>query len=396
MVSRTRSRTLRVAATLGAALAATAVVAVGLAALLRPWLASILPSGLLGTGLLAAGLGLGLVAVQLRYVRRELLASVDARIVDREAFPDLHARVTRLAGTADAPVPDVAVVDSPVPNSCSVAGTASGTVVVSTGLLDRLDDDALDAVLAHELAHLRNRDAAVLTLASFLPAVVAGDYSPLSDLGVDDLSVGGQWLLGGLVLAVGYLLAVPSLPGAAGSAASLGAFAAAVVGVVVLGGVVVGVAATATVYLARELSREREFAADRAAAQLTGSPATLASTLQTLTTETAPAQDARRRASSDAVGGRSPGPSSHVSELCLLPYGFHEASGDETDGAAEGDAPEAVGDDGANGGPVQVGEDLLDSFALETRAHPPVEQRLAALRDMTERQARNTAAVDAD
>ena len=360
MVSRTPTHahggsTLRVAATLVAALSATVAVAVGLAALSAPWLAAVLPSGAGGVVLLAGLFTLGLAVVQLRYVRRGLLSEVDATVVSRDDYPELHARLTRLAGTADAPVPALAVVDSPVPNSCSVAGSAAGTVVVSTGLLSALDDEELDAVLAHELAHLRNRDAVVLTLASFLPAVVAGDYSLVSDLGVDDLPTGAQWLVGGLVLTVGYLLAAPSLPAPAATAASFVAYAGVVSGVVVLGGVGLGVAATATLYFARELSREREFAADRAAAELTGSPAAVAGALQRLTDAGPTATDARRTRAA------------HVAELSLLPHGFETASAEETTSPAETDS---------SADPAVFG-----AFSLDTRAHPPVSRRVAALTD---------------
>ncbi|ERH13711.1 MAG: Zn-dependent protease [halophilic archaeon J07HB67] len=361
MVSRTPTRpTLRVAATLVAALATTVAVAAGLAALLRPWLTAVLPAGLAGTGLLAGLFTVALVVTQLRSVRRGLLDTLEATVVDREAYPELHARLTRLAGTAEAPVPALAVVDSPVPNSCSVAGSATGTVVVSTGLVEALDDEPLDAVLAHEIAHLRNRDAVVLTLASFLPALVAGDYALLSDLGVDDLPAGLQWLLGGLAVVGGYVLAAPSLPGTVGSGASVGAYAGVVSGVVVLGGIVLGVGATVTVSLTRRLSRQREFAADRAAAELTGSAAAVAEALERVTDAGPATADARRAQAT------------HVAELSLLPHGF------ETDDTDEANGPLA-------------GEDLLESFTLDTRAHPPVDDRVAALGETA---ARSTAHAD--
>ncbi|MEZ3117732.1 M48 family metalloprotease [Halobaculum sp. MBLA0147] len=378
MVSRTRRRSLRVAATLGAALAATGLVAVGLAALLAPWFGALLPSGSLGVAALTLGLAAVLVVVQLGYVRSELLATVDATVVDRETYPDLHARLTRVAGLADAPVPDVAVVDSPVPNSCSVAGATGGTVVVSTGLLEELDDEELDAVLAHELAHLRNRDAVVLTLASFLPALVAGSYTPVASSRLDDLPATAQWTLGGLGLAVAYGLAVPSLPGGPLSLASLSTFVVGAVAVAVFGGVALGAAATLTVYLARSLAREREFGADRAAARLTGSPATLADVLERLADAGAPARDGRETAQT-GPGGATEG---HVAELCLLPHGFDAPSEDGPATREAGTVAERPT------GPVRTTGDLLSSFALETRAHPPVERRLAALRALTDERAR--------
>lgn len=379
MVSRTRRRSLRVAATLGAALAATGLVAVGLAALSAPWFGAVLPAGPLGVAALSVALAAVLVVVQLGYVRSELLATVDATVVDREAYPDLHARLTRVAGLADAPVPDVAVVDSPVPNSCSVAGATGGTVVVSTGLLAELDDEELDAVLAHELAHLRNRDAVVLTLASFLPALVAGSYTPVASSRLGDLSATAQWALGGVGLAVAYGLAVPSLPGDPLSFASLATFAVGTLAVAVFGGVALGAAATLTVYLARSLAREREFDADRAAARLTGSPATLAAALERLADDGTPDRDGRE------TGQTTPGGATerHVAELCLLPHGFDAAREDGPATREAGTAAERPT------GPVRTTGDLLSSFALETRAHPPVERRLAALRALTERQERS-------
>jgi Zn-dependent protease with chaperone function len=83
------------------------------------------------------------------------------------------ARLTRLAGQVDVPVPTVRVVDSRTPVAAAVGYRLSeSTVVVSTGLVETLDGAELDAVLAHELAHLTNRDAAVLTALSF-PRVAA-------------------------------------------------------------------------------------------------------------------------------------------------------------------------------------------------------------------------------
>jgi heat shock protein HtpX len=404
------SRALRVAATLATVLAFTALVAFGFATLLRPWFTALLRpwfaasslGGPLGVGLLTAGLTVAFIALQFRYARRELLGEVDATILDEtshetldeathealdetshetldsDSREDLHARLTRLAKQLDAPVPEIAVVESDVPNSLSVAGPSGGTVVVSTGLLDRLAGEDLDAVLAHELAHLQNRDAAVLTLASFLPALVSGDYSPLSDLGFDGLPLGAQRTFGALAVVLGYVLALPSLPGGAFSLTSLGSYAVALLSVVVIGGILVGVAATPTVYLARELAREREFAADAAAARITGSPARLASVLERLSEAGAPSRDAR------ATPGAST-TSEHVTGLCLLPHGFGtlatnaDGGGDEpTSGASSRD-------------PVAFGDDWLSTFTVETRAHPPVERRVDALRDLTARQERGEA-----
>ncbi|APX96217.1 M48 family metallopeptidase [Natronorubrum daqingense] len=85
-------------------------------------------------------------------------------IEDDEREPELRARVRRLARQADVPTPEVRVGTTRTPQAATVGYRAEQSViVVSRGLLETLDDHELDAVLAHELAHLSNRDAAVLT-----------------------------------------------------------------------------------------------------------------------------------------------------------------------------------------------------------------------------------------
>ncbi|WP_277553981.1 M48 family metalloprotease [Halobaculum limi] len=338
-----RSLALHTAATGVAALLVTGAFAGVAGALLTPWL-GVSPFVIALPVLVVA------VAAQVWYVRRDVLGD-DARLVDEETYPDLHARLSRLARALDAPTPRLAVVDADTPNSCSLSGGGRGTVVVSTGLLDACDDDELDAVLAHELAHLQNHDAAVLTVAAFLPAVVNGDYSLWRDLGLNEVSGAGPTLalVGGILL---YALATPSLPGAPLSLTSLGAFLALVLAMVLLGGVLLGVAATPVVFLARSLSRTREFAADRAAARLTGSPATLATLLERLgDADDRPETDARQDAG--------------LHGLCLLPGGFGK-------GVRHGDT---------RAKPTE--HDGLNGFRVETRAHPSVADRVSRLRALT-------------
>ncbi len=195
----------------------------------------------------------------------------------------------------------------------------------------------------------------MLTAAAFLPSLVNGDYSLWRDLGLDDAPA-ARLLVGVVGGAVVYALAAPSLPGAPLSPASLGSFLAAAVAVVLLGGVALGVLATPVVFLARSLSRTREFAADRAAARLTGSPATLASLLERLgDAETAPERDAR----ATAGPARRRGDPTGLHGLCFLPGGFGD------DGATADDA----GDDGF-------------AVRVETRSHPAAADRVARLRDL--------------
>jgi heat shock protein HtpX len=318
---------------MAAALSAVLLVnllAVGLvAALLAPSVAALVPTvpSVVVQLLLVVALFLASLFVQLRSARAATLASVDTVSVADADRSDLRERLDRLAHLADTTTPRLVVADSDAPNSFSVGGS-DPVVVLSEGLIDRLDEDELDAVLAHELAHLRNRDATVLTLAGFLPTLVSDE--PVAGL--------PGWLRSNLL---GGALVVCALFLAAGNGASPLAFLVAVVVGVVLGGVVVGVLATPVVYLARRLSHDREFVADRTAARLSGDPAALASALRTLdeAAPDTPETDLR------STGGM-------VSELCLLPGGF------DREAAADG------------------------GFAVELRTHPPTEERIERLRSL--------------
>ncbi|WP_255168443.1 M48 family metalloprotease [Natrononativus amylolyticus] len=309
------------------------------AALLEPWLAGVLATlGLASTAARYAVLGGFVLCVllwaQLQYTRRELLAEADADPIDPATHPDLHARVTRLASLADMRVPAVAIADTDVPNSFAVGGLRTGTVVVSDGLVETLSGDELDAVIAHELVHLKNRDALVMTLASFLPALVSDEYSLLEET-VPEPQRPVVW---GAALLGGYLLSSAFIDAPLGSLTGLAQFGVAVALTVVVGGVLLGLFATLIVFLSRRLSRSREFVADRDGARLTGNPAALVSALATLDeTITTPERDARR-----AYAG--------LEGMCLLPHGFER------------------GDD--------------DGFRVETRSHPPTEERIARLREV--------------
>jgi len=186
----------------------------------------------------------GLLVAQYWFSDRIALFAMRATEVTPEQQPHLHGALDRLCATADMPKPRVAVANSALPNAFATGRNPDHAVLcVTTGLLRRLEPEELDGVLAHELSHVAHRDVAVITIASFL-GVVAGLVARFA-------------LYGGMVRRAGPQAAV--------------VFAA------VMG-------AAVTVYsvsflLIRALSRYRELAADRAAAQLTGRPSALASAL---------------------------------------------------------------------------------------------------------------------
>jgi heat shock protein HtpX len=102
------------------------------------------------------------------------LAASGAKIVTPEQAPDLHAMVERLCAMADLPKPRIAVVQTDVPNAFATGRNPKhAAVAVTSGLWQRLDKEELEAVLAHELSHIANRDVLVMTVASFFAMLAA-------------------------------------------------------------------------------------------------------------------------------------------------------------------------------------------------------------------------------
>ena len=343
-----RTLTRRILRTLVLLLAVDLAVVATAAFLLTPWLAPVrdavaarLPFGAASTRIAwwLAVLLPALVAfvwAQLRYTRTQTMAEVDAREVGPEAYPDLHERVRRLAQLADVEPPRLAVADSAVPNSFAIGTLGGATVVVSEGLLSTLDGDELNAVLAHELAHVANRDATVMTLASFLPSLTDGEYDPLGDR----FPGGSRYAVGAVALVVAYAASARLLDAPLGSLSFTLGFLFLFACTVLVGGVALGAFTAPVVVLGRSLSRAREFAADRSAAQLTGDPAALVEALKTLDGggEDRPGTDKRH-----AYAG--------VRGLCFLPYGF------DTEASS-------------------------DSLSIETRSHPPTAERIERLQSV--------------
>jgi heat shock protein HtpX len=101
-----------------------------------------------------------------------VLWSSGAKIISREEYPKLHEIVERLSTNNGLPKPKVAMVNSNVPNAFATGKSPkSSLVAVTTGLLELLDDGELEAVIGHELTHVRSRDVLVLTLASVFSTV---------------------------------------------------------------------------------------------------------------------------------------------------------------------------------------------------------------------------------
>ncbi len=202
----------------------------------------------------AAVIGIGGALASYYWSDKIALQTSGARLVSPNDGPDaarLHAIVDRLCALADMPKPRVAIAPTQMPNAFATGRSSKVAVVCATqGILQRLDNNELEGVLAHEMSHVAHKDVAVMTIASFLGIVAAlmvrfAFYSEL---------FGGR----GRNNNQSALLIIP---------------------IMVLSIVVYCV----SFLLIRLLSRYRELAADRSGALLTGQPSALASALVKVT-----------------------------------------------------------------------------------------------------------------
>ncbi len=172
-----------------------------------------------------------------------LLRMHGAQQVDARGAPGLYATVARLAEQAQLPMPRVYIMQNDQPNAFATGrNPQNAAVAVTTGLLQRLDDREVAGVLAHELAHVKNRD----TLTRTITATLAGAIGMLGNFAF--FFMGSRDSRNNPLGAVGALVAMLVAP----IAAMLVQFA---------------------------ISRSREYEADRTGAEISGDPMSLASAL---------------------------------------------------------------------------------------------------------------------
>jgi heat shock protein HtpX len=207
-----------------------------------------------GLAMIIGLVGLGIAWFQWYNSDTLALKAMRAQVVEPHEAPQLHAVIDRLCAMADMPKPRVAIAYTDLPNAFATGRSPSrAAVCVTTGLLDRLTKEEVEAVLAHELSHVAHRDVLVMTLASSA-GIITGMVLR-----------GAQF--GGLGMFGGRGRSNNGLP----------------VWLLVL---LVSVVVYAVSFLAtRLLSRYRELSADRAGAYLTGKPSQLASALTKITGE---------------------------------------------------------------------------------------------------------------
>ncbi|MCS7386231.1 MAG: M48 family metalloprotease [archaeon GB-1867-005] len=114
------------------------------------------------------------------YSDRIVLMMTGAKLVSPKEHPKLHRIVERVANLANIPKPKVAIIDSTAPNAFATGrGPGKSVVAVTKGLLTLLDEDEVEAVIGHEVAHIKNRDVLISTIA----ATIAGAISYLAYVG---------------------------------------------------------------------------------------------------------------------------------------------------------------------------------------------------------------------
>ena len=195
----------------------------------------------------------GLLFAQYWFSDKIALWGMHGRIVTPEQEPALHGVVDRLCALADMPKPRVAVADTDFPNAFATGRSPKAAVVcATTGLLRRLDEPEVEAVLAHEISHVAHRDVAIMTIASSL-GVLAGLVTRMMLYAGLFGGFGGR---GRNTQSAGQLVIIEMM--------------------VMLASIVVY---AVSFLLTRALSRYRELAADRSGAILIGRPSLLASAL---------------------------------------------------------------------------------------------------------------------
>lgn len=168
-----------------------------------------------------------------------VLATYRAKEVSEAEAPQLHATVRRLTQRARLPMPKVYIIPSETPNAFATGRNPEhAAVAVTTGILKMLNQDELEGVLGHELAHVKHRDILIGTIA----ATIAGAINMLYYMG---LFFGGDDDDGNPIVSLVMLIVAP----------------------------------IAAMMIQMAISRSREFAADRGGAEISGKPLALASAL---------------------------------------------------------------------------------------------------------------------
>lgn len=190
-------------------------------------------------------LAMSLNFISFWYSDKIVLKMYKAEMVAENIAPELYSMISQLSMKAGLPMPKIAVINNETPNAFATGRNPENAVVaVTSGALSLLQRDELEAVLAHELGHIKNRDMFISTMA----AVIAGTIGYLGFLGRIMLWTRGSRRDSGYTQLIGALLLAVFIP-------------------------------LAAMMIRLAVSRSREYEADRAGATISGNPLALADAL---------------------------------------------------------------------------------------------------------------------
>ena len=184
------------------------------------------------------------------YSDKIILKMYKAREVSEADHPEFYGMVQRLARQAQMPMPKVYIIPSEGPNAFATGRNPQNAAVAATeGIMRILSTEELEGVMAHELAHVQNRDTLISTIAATFAGAISMlgsmlQWSAIFGAGRNDEEEGGGSLLGGLALAI--------------------------------------IAPMAAMLIQMAISRSREYVADASGARICGKPLALASALRKL------------------------------------------------------------------------------------------------------------------
>ncbi|MDX1468198.1 MAG: M48 family metalloprotease, partial [Acidimicrobiia bacterium] len=177
------------------------------------------------------------------------LAASRAKPASEAELPHVYGTVRRLTTTIGMPMPKIYVIDSPQPNAFATGRSPKkAAVAVTTGILNTLNHEELEGVLGHELAHVRNRDILISSIAAMIGAAI-------SILVRMSFFMGGGDNRNNPLGAIGFIFSL------------------------IIGPI-------AAMLLRFAISRTREFQADASGAEITGQPLQLASALEKISAGT--------------------------------------------------------------------------------------------------------------
>jgi heat shock protein HtpX len=197
---------------------------------------------------IALGFAIVMNGVAYFYSDKIALASSGARPISREEAPRLYAVMERLAAKANLPVPKLYLIPQAAPNAFATGRNPShASVAVTQGLMELMNDEELEGVIAHELSHVRNYDILTSSIAATIAGAITwiaytGRWAMIFSGGRDDDRQGGG------ITALLMLIAAP----------------------------------IAAALLQLGISRQREYQADASGAKMVGYPNGLISALEKL------------------------------------------------------------------------------------------------------------------